>query len=337
MIRLLERRAALRVVVVLLAAVVAAAALAAPTATSGQSGKPAQVGVLSSTLPRTAVFYRAFEQRLAELGYAEGRTVAIHFRTAEGRPERLPGLAEELVRLKVDVLVAGGPEATLSAARQASSEIPIVMVAIDYDPVARGHVSALGRPGGNITGLFIRQIELTRKRVELVKEAIPGARRVAVLWDGFSADQFREAESTARAMGLEVASLEQRRVPYELDRALKAAGSKGADALVILASPVFFAERTRLLRLALAHRLPAMTAQREWVEAGALMSYGANYSEMFRRAADVVDRVLRGARPADLPIEQPTRFELVVNLGTARSLGLELPGSVLVRADEVVK
>jgi len=311
--------------------------LVTPVLVAAQAGKVARVGVLSSTLPRSAVFYRALEERLRELGYEEGTTLVVHFRSAGGNADRLPGLAAELIRAGVDVVVAGGPEATLRAARQASATVPIVMVAIDYDPIARGYVASLARPGGRVTGVFIRQLELTRKRLELFKEALPALRRVAVLWDTFSADQLREAEAAALAIGLQPQPLERGPGPYDFDRAFAAARANGAEALLILASPVFFRDRARLLEAAATHRLPTMAAQHEWVDSGGLLSYGANYVDMWRRGADYVDMILKGGRPSDLPVAQPDRFELVLNRKTAAALGVALPPALVLRADRVVE
>jgi putative ABC transport system substrate-binding protein len=315
--------------------VVAAALLAPPASAGAQGGKVLQLGILSSVLPRSSIFYQALEQRLRELGYEEGRNLVIHFRSAEGRAERLPPFAAELAGLNLDVVVAGGPEAPLRAARDALGRTPIVMVAIDYDPVARGYVASLARPGGTITGVFIRQIELTRKRLELLREAIPGLGRVAVLWDAFSADQLREVETTARALALPLLPLEVRAPGRELERAVTTA-ARGAEALLILASPRFYREHALLLEAATRVRLPTMASQGEWAEAGALMTYGANYAEAYRRAAGYVDRIFRGDRPADLPVDLPTRFELFLNAGTARTLGLTFPPALAVRADRII-
>jgi putative ABC transport system substrate-binding protein len=242
------------------------------------------------------------------------------------------------VRLPVDVLVASGPEAALRAAKDATSTLPIVMIAIDYDPIARGYIAGLPRPGGNITGLLLQQLELTGKRLELLKEAVPQLRRVAVLWDEPSADQWHAAATAARELGVPVQSLELHRPPdYDLTGALRAAAQEHADALLVLMSPVLFRHRAHIAALAAQHRLPTMFGVREFVEAGGLMSYGANLSHMIRRAADYVDKILKGAKPADLPVEQPTKFELVINLKTAKALGLTIPPRLLVQADEVIK
>lgn len=301
-----------------------------------QARKIVRIGVLSTVLPRSAPFYVTLEQRLRELGYVEGQNLAIEFRNAEGRLERLPAIAAELARLDVDVIIAIGTEATLKAARRATSTTPIVVVAIDYDPVALGYVTTLARPGGTVTGVFLRQPELTAKRLELLKEAVPGLSRVAIVADFYTADQLKEAEPAARSLGLRLQVLDTRTSPGGLAGALEAAHSSRSAALLILASPILFRERARIVELALRYRLPTMSVAREFAEAGAMISYGASISGMFRRAADYVDKIVRGARPADLPVEQPTKFELVVNLKTARGLGLTIPQTILVRADELI-
>ncbi len=300
-------------------------------------GKVARVGVLSAAQPRTASFLQAFEHRLRDLGYVEGQNLIIEFRTGEGKAERYSALAAELVKRQVDVLVASGPEAVLRAARDATRTTPIVMVAIDYDPVARGYIVGLPRPGGHITGLFFQQLELTGKRLELLKGALPQLTRVAVLWDAFSADQLPAAEAAARELGVHLQPVELRHPPYDYASAFNAVAESRAKALLPLMSPVFFRERARLLELVGAHRLPAIFGQREMADAGGLMAYGVSFNEMFRRAADYADRILKGSKPADLPVEQPTKFELVINLKTAKALGLKIPQSVLIRADQVIQ
>jgi len=300
-------------------------------------GRVARVGMLSAAQPRSASFIQAFEHHLRDLGYAEGQNLIVEFRTGEGKAERYSALAAELVQRRVEVLVASGPEAVLRAARDATRTIPIVMIAIDYDPIARGYVAGLPRPGGNITGLFFQQLELTGKRLELLKGALPQLTRVAVLWDAFSADQLPVAEVAARGLGVHLQPVELRQPPYDYASAFRAAAAGRAEALLPLMSPVFFRERAPVLELAGTHRLPAMFGQREFVEAGGLMAYGASFDEMFRRAAYYVDRILKGTKPADLPVERPTRFELVINRKTAQALGLTIPPSVLARADEIIE
>jgi len=315
---------------------VSAGLLAAPLAEAQSSAKRARLGILaptSTSLPQ----YASFRQALWDLGYQNEVTLSIEERAAQGRAERLSNLAVELVRGNVDVILAAGPEATIRAARQATSTIPIVMIAIDYDPVARGYIASLSRPGGNITGVFLQQLELTTKRLELLKAAIPGIDRVAVLWDAFSADQWKVVQTTAPSLGVHVRSVELRDPPYDFKRAFETASHGGTRAVLALMSPVFFRERVQMAILAAKNRLAAMFGLSEWAEVGGLMTYGANISHMFVRAAGYVDKILRGAKPADLPVEQPTKFELVINLKTAKALGLTIPPSLLLRADQVIE
>jgi ABC-type uncharacterized transport system substrate-binding protein len=317
--------------------------LCAPLAGEAQPpSKVARVGylVLSSfgSNPRSRAAFTAFEQGLRALGYVEGQNLVIEFRNAEGNVERLPVLAAEIAQRNVDVLVAGGPEITLQAARQATSTIPIVMVAVDYDPIALGYIAGLPRPGGQITGLFLQQIEIIGKCLELLKDALPHVTRVAVLWDALSADQFRAAEGTARVLGVRIQSLELRDPPaYDYNSAFAAAVREGAEALLVLRSPLFGPGRDRIAALAAQHRLPIVTGLLSLAEAGALMAYGAGIVDMHRRAATYVDKLLKGAKPANLPVEQPTKFELVINLKAAKALGMTMPPSLLLLADEVIQ
>jgi ABC-type uncharacterized transport system substrate-binding protein len=313
--------------------------LCAPLTAAGaqQATKVFRVGLLSTVNPRSAPQFVAFAQRLRELGYVEGHNFAFEFRNAEGQADRLPDLAAELVRLQVDVIVAPGPEATLQAARQATSTIPIVMLAINYDPMARGYIDGLARPGGNMTGVFFLQQELTAKRLELLKEALPQVTRLSALWDVHTADQLRAAEVAAQSLGIQLQSLELRNPPYDFEGAIGVAVRERAQALVVLSSANFLPKRAQIAELAVKHRLPAIFLFREYVEAGGLMAYGANLNDMYQRAASYVDRILKGTKPADLPVEQPTQFELVINLTTAKALGLTLPATFLYQADEVLK
>jgi len=279
----------------------------------------------------------AFRQGLRELGYVEGRTIALEVRSAEGKRERLPALAAELVRLEVDVIVTATVPG-IRAVQQATKTIPIVM-AVVVDPVATGFVASLARPGGNITGLSMMAPELAGKWLELLKEAVPRVSRVAVLRNPTNpgaALSLSETEVAARALGVRLQLLEVR-TPEELDGAFGAAARDRAGALIVLPDPMFHTHRTRIADLAAKSRLPAIYYARDYVEAGGFMAYGANIADMYRRAAYFVDRILKGARPADLPVEQPTKFELVINLKTAKALGLTIPQSILIRADHVIE
>ena len=316
-----------------------AALLGAPLAAEGQQtgkspSKAFRIAMVSTGQARSASFLVAFEQRLRELGYVEGQNLVIEFRTAEGKTERFPGIMAELVRLNPDLIVAGGPEAMLGAARQATATIPVVFVAIDFDPVARGHVASLARPG---TGVVVRQLELAAKRLELLKEALPRVTRIAVLWDSFSADQATETKSASRSLRLQLQLVELQNPPCDFAGAFKAVESGRAEAVLSSASPVLWRERARIAEQAAKYRLPVIGPFREFAEAGALLTYGVNLSDMYRHAALHVDKILRGAKPTDLPIEQPTRFEMAVNLKTAKALGLTIPPSLLLRADQVIE
>jgi ABC-type uncharacterized transport system substrate-binding protein len=312
--------------------------LATPLAADAQQQeKVYRIGAVSAGAPRSSPHWVAFAQRLRELGYVEGRNLSIEFRSAEGKPERFPELMSELVRSGVDVILPVGPEASLRAAQEATTAIPIVVVAIDYDPIARGYVGGLARPGGNTTGLFLRQPELTAKRLQLLQEAVPKVRRVLAFWDAFSTAQLKEAEAAARSAGLQLQQVEFREPPYAFDGPMRAAARQQAGALLGLASPIFFRQRAELAEMAIKHRLPAIAPFRESAEAGVLMAYGANLPSMLRRAAEYIERILKGAKPADLPIEQPTRFELVINMKTAKALGLTIPPPLLLRADQVIE
>jgi putative ABC transport system substrate-binding protein len=277
-----------------------------------------------------------FVQRLGELGWVEGRTIAIEYRWSDGRRERLPEIVAEFVRLKVDIMVLEGTAATL-AAKQATSVIPIVFP-VSGDPIGSGLVASLARPGGNITGLSIQQTDLNGKRLELMREVLPDLRRLAIMANvdaPIAVQDMREVQTAARTLGFEVATFEIRRAE---DIAPGFEGLNGrADALYVCGDPLMDTHRVRINMLALAARLPTMHGVREYVEAGGLMSYGPSFTSLFRRTADLVDKILRGAKPSDIPVEQPTKFELVINAKTAKALGLTVPPSLLARADEVIE
>jgi putative ABC transport system substrate-binding protein len=282
--------------------------------------------------PRNPIV-NALLRGLSELGYVYGQDFVTEPRGGESRPERFPSLAAELVRLQVDVIVAAGP--LLPALKQATSTIPIVMAGA-VDPVGDGLVQSLGHPGGNFTGLSNQGVELTGKRLELLRELVPNAALVAVLWDRFGLPQWRLAEAAARERGWKLLSLEVRDAG-EIEGAFKAATSARAGALLVLGSGLFFPQARRIAELASRSRLPVMYGSRTYVEAGGLIAYGADLSEIWRRAAVFVDKILKGAKPADLPVEQPSKFELVVNLRAAKALGLTIPPSLLLRADQVIE
>ena len=302
-----------------------------------QEGKLPTIGLLGSgTAAAQSQWTTAFVQRLRELGWTEGRNLAIEYRWAEGRTERLAEIADEFVRFKVDVILTHNTLPVL-AAKQATSVIPIVF-ATAGDPVGTGIVASLSRPGGNVTGLSSQQPDTAGKRVELLRGLIPGLRRLAVLADvdnPFTAMEIGEVQRAALTVGLEVARFEIRRAE---DVALAFDALQGrAEALYVTPNPIMFVNRVRINTFALAARLPTMYLVREYVEAGGLMSYGPNWPGMWRRAAELVDKILRGAKPAGLPVEQPTKFDLVINLTTAKAIGLEVPPTLLARADEVIE
>jgi putative ABC transport system substrate-binding protein len=270
---------------------------------------------------------------LGELGYVYGEDFVTEPRGTEGEPERFPGLAAELVRLQVDIIVAAG--AALPALKQATATIPIVMAA-GADPVAEGLVQSLGHPGGNFTGLSHQQAETTGKRLELLKELVPGTAPVAVLWEPTAASSWQEADAAARARVWKLLSL-QIRSASEIQMAFKKATDARAGSLLVLTGEIAYPQRQRIAELAAASRLPAMYDLRAYVEAGGLISYSADLNEIWRRAAGFVDKILKGAKPADLPIEQPRKFDLVVNLKVAKALGLGIPKSMLLRADDVIQ
>jgi len=310
-------------------------ALAAPVAAEAQATTPYRIGILATANPRTTVFYKAFEQRLRELGYVEGQNVSFEYRDAEGKLERLPRLAAELVTLKVDVIIAATDPAT-SAAREATRTIPILIVGVNYDPVALKYVASLARPGGNMTGVFFLPWELTAKRLELFKEMLPAVKRVAVLSDPIAAEQVEKVDKANRLIGFRLQRVDLR-TPPDFNDAFQLAARSHAEALFALESARIYRARREIADLALKHRFPTSFAFREYVEAGGLVAYGASFPAMFRRVAEYVDLVLKGAKPADLPVEQPTKFELVINLKTAKALGLMIPPSLLARADQIIE
>ena len=302
-----------------------------------QAGKLPTIGLLVSSTPADeSQRVGAFTQRLHQLGWIDGRTITIELRSAEGRPERAHEIAAEFVRRKVDVIVTSGTP-IVAEAKQVTSTIPIVF-AVAGDPVGNGLVASLARPGGNVTGLSLLQIEIAGKRLELLHQMVPGLRRLGIMGN-FSnpplALELREVQEMANRLGLEVVMCEIRRAE-DIAPAFDTLKAR-AEALYVEADTLVVANRTRIITLALAARLPAIFNSREYVKEGALLSYGPNFPELFRRAADFVDKILRGTKPGDIPVEQPTKLDLVVNLTTAKALGLTVPDTLLVRADEVIE
>jgi putative ABC transport system substrate-binding protein len=302
-----------------------------------QAVKVPTIGFLGTSTPSTMnLWVAAFVQRLHELGWVEGRNLAIEYRWAEGRGERFAEIAAEFVRLKVDVIVTYATPPVV-AAKQATAVIPIVS-AIMGDPVATGIVASLARPGGNVTGLSVLTPDLAGKRLELLREVVPGLRQLAFLANvnsPITALEMGEAQAAARALGLDVITLEVRR-PEDIVPVFTTLKGR-AQALYVSGDPLILTNRVRINTLALVARLPALYNERAYVEAGGLMSYGFSWPDMFRRTAEFVDKILRGAKPANIPVEQPTKFDLVINLTTAKALGIEVPPTLLARADEVIE
>ena len=311
--------------------------VAAPPAAAQQAGKVYRVGFLWDSPAVWPEAIEGFHRGLRDLGWVEGQNIVVEHRWAEGRFERLPGMAEDLVRLKVEVIVA--PTSIYAgAAKHATSTIPIVF-ASHADPIGSGHVASLARPGGNLTGISLMMTETNAKLLEHLKEAVPGLSRAAVLWDPATpshAPGLNAVEVRSRALGLRLQALAVRSAT-EFDGAFAAIIREHAGGVLVLSTPLFIAGARQLADLARKHKLPTMFAARAYVEAGGLMSYGPDRADLFRRAAIYVDKILRGAKPADLPVEQASKPELVINLKTAKALGLTIPQSLLIRADEVIR
>jgi len=322
------------------AVILTVSVILAPLAAEGQqAGKVYRIGFMWSSPVTNPHLPEAFLQGLRDLGYIEGRNLVIEYRYSEGKSERLPALAAELVALKVDVIVAPSTPVAL-AAKQATKALPIVFTA--GDPVGSELVTSLARPGGNVTGVSLLAGELVGKCLEQLKQAVPGVSRVAILWQPGAAsersvrDMLKEAEVAARALGL-LPQFVEARGPEDFDMAFSDMTRARAGALTVLPSTMFLNERRRLVNLAAKNRLPAVYPWRDYVDAGGLMAYGPNLPDLYRRAATYVDKILKGTKPADLPVQQATKFELVINLKTAKALGLTIPQSVLLQADRVIE
>ena len=314
-----------------------AGAVAAPLAAGAQqAGKVYRIGLLSPTSQGLGV--EGFREGLRALGYVEGRTIVVEHRSAEGRFDRLPELAAELVRIRVDVIVAVVTQAAL-AAKNATKTIPIVMLAVG-DPVGAGLVTSLAQPGGNVTGTSFQNVEVAGKSLEFLKSVMPKLRVVTVLWNPanpvFQGQMVKETETAARSLGIQLRMLAARDAK-EIERAFATMTGERTEALTVLPDPVFSAHLARIAALAVNGHLPSICAFREYADAGGLMGYSANFTERGRRTAVYVDKILKGAKPGDLPVEQPTKFDLVINLKTAKTLGLTIPPSLLQRADQVIE
>jgi putative ABC transport system substrate-binding protein len=306
------------------------------SASAQQPTKVPRIGHLSATAASDPARREAFLQGLRQLGYVEGKNIIIEWRHGEGKADRLPVLATELVRLKVDIIVTAGPEGTV-VAKEATSTIPIVMTQ-DPDPVANGFVASLARPAGNITGLSTLSAELSGKRLELLKEIVPRLSRVAVFDNstGGNAQVLKETKHTAGAFGVKLQYLDVQSAK-DIETAFRAASKARANAVLMLPNPVHFSERTHIAELAIKSRLPVIYGRPEYVEAGGLINYGVSFTDLDRRAATYVDKILKGTKPADLPVEQPIKFEFVINLKAAKQIGLTIPPNVLARADKVIR
>jgi putative ABC transport system substrate-binding protein len=313
------------------------AAVAWPLAARAQQSakKMLRVGTVSA-LQQSSPLWAAFVRRMAELGYQEGKTFTFDFVPATREEDYETGY-RTLAAREPDIVLATGVEIALKSALAATRTQPIVMIAIDYDPFARGYLSSLARPSGNVTGVFFQQIDLAAKRIQLVKDAFPDMPAATMFWDRVSADQWQAAQNAAARLGLRLYGIELREPPYDYERALSETPPDHRGMLIVATSGFFFRDRERIADLALRHRIPSMFVFREWVEAGGLLCYGPSITALFGRVAEFVDRIARGAKPADLPIEQPTKFELVVNLKTARAIGIVPSTAILLRADEVIE
>jgi ABC-type uncharacterized transport system substrate-binding protein len=313
----------------------------AAVAVAQQPKKVPRIGYLSNTDPaRESTRAETIRLALRQLGYIEGQNIAFEYRYAEGKRDRYPELAAELVRLKVDIIVVAGGTGPTRAAKNATKTIPIVMTGLGADPIEASLIESLARPGGNVTGITLLARELGGKRLELLKEAVPKLARVAVLYDPAGSSPVHEVKEllpvAARALGLTIRSWEARAADG-FEKVFAAINKERPDGLYVTGGPLMLANRKRIAALALKSRLPSMYVRREFVEAGGLMSYGADLTDSYRRVAYYVDRILKGAKPADLPVEQPTKFELIINLKTAKQIGLTVPPAVLARANHVIK
>jgi putative ABC transport system substrate-binding protein len=304
-----------------------------------QLRRRARLGVFGSSLnnPIYALPYAGFLDELQKAGFRDQHNLQVEFRPIDQPGSDLRALALEIIRSRVDATLVAGPLAALQAMMAAGPDIPIVILAINYDPIEHGYVKSLSRPGGIVTGLFMRQTELAEKQVELLTQALPGKTRLAILWDAFSADQFETGRRRAQAFGLQTQSFKLENPPYDFEATFRAIAAAQQDMLLVLSSQHFGPHAQRIGALTLQFRLPAMFIFRGYADAGGLISYGADFKAMFRQCAAYVAKILQGAKPGDLPVEQPNKFEMVLNLKSARQIGVEIPSSIQLRADEVIE
>jgi putative tryptophan/tyrosine transport system substrate-binding protein len=310
-----------------------------PTAMAQQPGKIVRIGYLGvqPDNPMIVASYSEIAGELRRLGFIEGQNLTIIYRHHNVPGVDISRLAAELVQSKVDVLVADGPEAVLQAAVAATNTIPIAMIAINFDPIARHYISSLSRPGGNVTGLAFQSTELAQKQLELLKQALPGKTRATALYDELSAAQFKAAQQAAERLGLELNGIKLENPPYDFDAAFRSLAQRPTDMLLVLSSGHFTKSAPHIATLAIGQHVPTMFTFKSYVEAGGFMSYGVDYVAMHRQIVPLLGKILSGAKPADIPVEQPTTFELVINLKTARALGLEIPVTLLGRANQVIE
>jgi putative ABC transport system substrate-binding protein len=304
-----------------------------------QTGKVARVAVLGpslKTLPPVTL-YNAFRARLRDLGFVEGQNVALDYRELEDFGGKPAAAGIEIIQLQPDLIITSGSEAALQAVAGASGSTPIVFLAVNYDPIARGYVKSLAKPGGNITGVIFQQLDLAQKQIELLAQAFPAKSVTGVLYDAQSVDQFESAKRSATALRMQIQPLELKNPPYDFDSAVRDLSARGAQTILVLSSPMFLTGIKKLGELGIQHQMPMMFLNRFWVESGGLMSYGVDFVAMYRKLADYVVKILKGAKPADLPVELAEKIELVINLKTAKAIGVEIPTGVLVRADEVIE
>jgi ABC-type uncharacterized transport system substrate-binding protein len=314
---------------------VGGAAASWPFAANAQQPAMTRVGIVTIQ-PPTSPIYVAFRQRLRELGYAEDQNLRLDFVNPAQQSGGNEGAVQELIHRKVHIVLALY-QPTIAAVVAAAPGMPVVMVAIDYDPLTFGYVDSLARPGREVTGLYLQQIDLAKKRVELLTQALPNVHAATVFWDPASEDQWKATSSAASEFGLRLANVRLHDPPYDYDKALAEAPSDSRGVVIFPTSPVFYRDRQQLAEFAIRHKVATVFGLREWVDAGGLLSYGVNFPSMFRRAAEFIDKIAKGTKPGDLPVEQPTKFELVLNLKTAKAIGITISPSILIRADEVIE
>jgi putative tryptophan/tyrosine transport system substrate-binding protein len=311
------------------------AAAAWPLTVRAQPPASLHIGIVTIQ-SRTTPIYSAFDQRLRELGHIEGQNLVTDYLNPESQAEGVPGAIKELVRRNVDIIVAPY-ESTVKSAIAASDTVPVVMIATEYDPLALGYVKSLARPGGRVTGVFLQQIELASKRLQLLKDTLSRFDAATIFWDSLSEYQWKATSSAAASFGLRLAGVELLKQPYNYEGALASVPPEHQSTLIIPIAPAFYRDRERLAQFSIRHRIASMFAVREFADAGGLMSYGPDFPAMFRRVAEYVDTIAKGTKPADVPVEQPTKFELVINRKTATTIGLDIPNQLLSLADDVIE